>query len=101
MSAGIGAEFETPGYTLKNAKCSKADADDFKKSVIAGRKDAGGLWALTVDTTSKAGLLNAEYIMDGKNMKVGSKNAKKAGKDAAAVFVSADPRTRCSERATF
>lgn len=94
LSAGIGAEFETPEITLKNAKCSKADTDDFKKSIIAGRKDAGGLWALTADTTSKAGVLNTEYIMDGKNIKVGSGNAQKAGKAAAADFVSADPRNK-------
>lgn len=94
LSAGIGAEFETPMIRLKNSKCSKADTDNFKKSVIAGRKDPGGLWALTADTTAAAGVLNAEYIMDGKNIKVGSGNAQKAGKEAAADFVSADPRNK-------
>ncbi|KAJ4385964.1 hypothetical protein N0V93_008855 [Gnomoniopsis smithogilvyi] len=91
LSAGIGAEFETPEIMLKNAKCSKADTDDFKKSVIAGRKDPGGLWALTADTTSKAGLLHLEYIMDGKNIKVGSGKAKNAGKEAAADFAAWSP----------
>lgn len=84
--AGIGAEFESPFFTLKHKGCKLKDTNAAKKSLIDGRK--GPNWELTADTTGAAGELQAEYILDGRNIKVGSGDAAKAGKAIADDLVS-------------
>jgi len=85
-TAGIGAEFESPFFYLTNSACSKADTDTAKRQVIAGR--TGTNFELTADTVGAAGKLQAEYILDGQNIKVGTGDAAKAGAAAAADIVS-------------
>lgn len=86
-TAGIGAEFESLGFKLVNKDCSLKDTNDAKKSLIEGRK--GLNWELTADSTGAAGELQAEYILDGRNIKVGSEDGAKAGKAIADDLVSA------------
>ena len=85
-TAGIGVEFESPFFQFQNPACSKADTDAAKKQVIAGH--TGMNFELTADTLSDAGKLNAEYILNGRNIKVGSGDAARAGAAAAADIVS-------------
>ncbi|KAL8727285.1 MAG: hypothetical protein Q9181_005769 [Wetmoreana brouardii] len=77
-TAGIGAEFESPFFRLHKKDCSLQDSNAAKKSLIEGRK--GPNWELTADSTGAAGELQAEYILDGRNIKVGSEDGAKAGK---------------------
>lgn len=77
-TAGIGAEFESPFFKLVKKDCSLKDTNDAKKSLIEGRK--GLNWQLTADSTGNAGELHAEYILDGRNIQVGSQDGAKAGK---------------------
>ncbi|KAH8645958.1 hypothetical protein BGZ60DRAFT_554916 [Tricladium varicosporioides] len=86
-TAGIGAEFEAPYFRLANAACSKTNTDTAKGQVIAGR--TGINFKLTADTIGVAGKLNAEYILDGQNIKVGSGDAAKAAAAVAADIVTA------------
>ena len=85
-TAGIGAEFETPHFYLTNSACSKADTESAKRQVIAGR--TGTNFELTADTVGAAGILQAAYILNGQNIKVGGGDAAKAGAAAAADLVS-------------
>lgn len=85
-TAGIGAEFESPVFYLTNSACSKADTDTAKRQIIAGR--TGTNFELTADTVGAAGKIQAEYILDGKNIKVGTGDAAKAGAAAAADIAS-------------
>lgn len=80
-TAGIGAEFESPFFKLENKDCSLEDTNFAKKSLIEGRK--GPNWELTADSTGVAGELQAECILDGRNIKVGSENGAAAGKTIA------------------
>lgn len=86
-TAGIGVEFETIDFILINSACKKDDTTASKGKVIGKR--TGINFKLTADTTSEAGVLHAEYILDGQNIKVGSGDAAKAGAAAAADMVSA------------
>ncbi|KAI3327059.1 hypothetical protein HD806DRAFT_531649 [Xylariaceae sp. AK1471] len=88
-TVGIGAEFESPFFFLTNSACSEADTDTAKKQVIAGR--TGTNFELTADTGAGAGKLNAEYILDGQNIKVGSGDAARAGAAAAADIIAWQP----------
>ena len=85
-TAGIGAEFESPFFKLENKDCSLIDTNDAKKSLVEGRK--GPNWELTADSVGVAGELQVEYILDGRNIKVGSENGAKAGKAIADDLVS-------------
>lgn len=85
-TAGIGAEFESPFFKLENKDCSLEDTNSAKKSLIEGRK--GPNWELTADSVGVAGELQAEYILDGRNIKVGSEDGAKAGKAIADDLVS-------------
>jgi hypothetical protein len=69
-TAGIGAEFESVQFTLENAQCSDDNTNAAKRKVIAGR--TGTNWELTADSIGKPGKLQAEYIIDGVKVKVGS-----------------------------
>ena len=55
-----------------------------RKSLLQGVKD----WMLTADTGSGEAKLQAEYILDGQTIKVGTGQAKIAGEAIAADLVS-------------
>ena len=85
-TAGIGAEFESPAFYFTNLDCSVEDTNAAKKQVVAQR--TGSNWQLTADSTSDQGKVNAEYILDGENIKVGSGDGAIAGKAWADDLVS-------------
>lgn len=92
-TAGIGAEFESPFFYFVNPACSAADTNAAKKQIVERR--TGTNWILTADTGGGSGKLNAEYILNGQNIKVGSGDAAIAGAAAAQDLVStAVTRTR-------
>lgn len=86
-TAGIGVEFESITFTLKNSAYKEDDTAASKGKVMGKR--TGNNFKLTADTTSDAGVLHAEYILDGQNIKVGSGDAAIAGAAVAADMVSA------------
>ena len=86
-TAGIGAEFESPFFYFTNPDCSIEDTNAAKKQVIAQR--TGTNWELTADSTSDQGKVNAEYILNGERIKVGSGDGATAGKAWADDLVSA------------
>lgn len=69
-AAGIGAEFESVEFRFVNSQCSEDDTNDAKRKVVAER--TGTNWQLTADSIGKPGTLQAEYIIDGVKVKVGS-----------------------------
>ena len=85
-TAGIGAEFESPFFYFVNPKCSDDDTNAAKRETVNGRK--GTNWYLSADTGAAPQRLNAEYILDGVNIKVGSGDGEKAGKEVADDLVS-------------
>ena len=85
-TAGIGAEFESPFFTFVNLSCSNANTNAAKKETVSDR--TGTNWFLSADTGSGMGELNAEYILDGINIKVGSGDGQTAGKAIADDLVS-------------
>lgn len=92
-TAGIGAEFESPIFYFVNRACSAADTNAAKRAVVAGR--TGTNWEMTADTGSDAGMVYAEYILDGRSIKVGSGDGAKAGAAAAQNLVSATATRLC------
>ncbi|OTA64293.1 hypothetical protein K449DRAFT_421652 [Hypoxylon sp. EC38] len=88
-TAGIGAEFETIEFWLNSKTCDKESTDKAKRQVVAER--TGLNFALTADTTETPGKLNAEYILDGQNIKVGTGDAARAGAAASADFIAWKP----------
>lgn len=84
-TAGIGAEFESIQFYFTNLDCNLADTNAARKMVIAKR--TGTNWELTVDTLG-LGKVDAEYISDGRNIKVGSGDGATAGKAIADDLVS-------------
>ena len=83
-SAGIGVEFESSGVVFQKPGCSAADTNQAKGQKVGDRE--GDNWQLTADTTAEAaGLLQAEYILNGKTIKIGTGAA-----SAAAAAVSSD-----------
>lgn len=84
QSAGIGAEFESSAVTFSKPGCSSGDTNQAKGKQVGDRQ--GDNWALTADTTNEiAGMLTAEYILNGKLIKIGTGAA-----SAAAAAVSSD-----------
>ena len=86
-SAGIGMEFEAGGLRFKSdklaAKGDQGQTDACKGHSVRYKGDSPGTnWGLTADVGGGAGLLNAEYILNGKLIKVGTGDLKRA---AAAV----------------
>jgi hypothetical protein len=64
-----------------------------KKKLVAGRKqkpekDGDPLWMLTADTGAGERKLQAEYILDGQQIKIGSEKAAEVAKEIADDFVS-------------
>ena len=83
-SAGIGVEFESSAVVFSKPGCSAADTNQAKGQQVGDRK--GDNWQLTADTTTEiAGKLAAEYILNGKTIKIGTGAA-----SAAAAAVSSD-----------
>lgn len=80
-SAGIGMEFETGQLRFYSKTVSEADTFKLKGKLIGGRE--GTNWKLTGDTMLDRGLLNAEYILDGAQIKLGSGDLAKATADVA------------------
>jgi hypothetical protein len=83
---GIGAEFEAPAVKFVSSECNEAQTFYHRKHIIAGR--TGKNFVLTADSTGKVGALQAEYILDGKQIKIGTGDAARAAKAAVADFVS-------------
>ena len=85
-TAGIGAEFESPAFYFENPKCGPEDTFAAKGKVVNDR--TGDQWILSADTGPNQGKLNAEYILNGKKIKLGSGDGAKSGKDVADDLVS-------------
>jgi hypothetical protein len=84
-TAGIGAEFESPEWRFSSVGCSDDDTNAAKRKVIASR--TGTNWELTADSVGGAGKVQAEYIIDGVKVKVGSTDDATNGAKVAASFV--------------
>ncbi|KAF4637024.1 hypothetical protein G7Y89_g1066 [Cudoniella acicularis] len=73
-SAGIGVEFESFDITFKSnspTPCDELSTFALKRKMVGER--FGQNWVLTADTTSlNAGYLSAEYILNGKTIKIGT-----------------------------
>lgn len=83
-SAGIGVEFEASAVVFSKTGCNTADTNQAKGQQVGDR--SGNNWQLTADTTPDTdGLLTAEYILNGKTIKIGTGAA-----SAAAAAVSSD-----------
>ncbi|KAL8968708.1 MAG: hypothetical protein Q9183_002334 [Haloplaca sp. 2 TL-2023] len=88
-SAGIGVEFEATQVTLKT-ECSAEDTNAAKGKQIDDR--GGDNWQLTADTTlDSPGLLTAEYILNGKLIKIGDGAASAAAAAVAEDIIAWDP----------
>ncbi|KAI4635690.1 uncharacterized protein J4E87_000645 [Alternaria ethzedia] len=83
-TAGIGAEFESPDFRLTKSGCSADDTNAAKRKVIAER--TGTNWELTADSVNEPGALQAEYIIDGVKVKVGSTDDATNGAKVAAAM---------------
>lgn len=84
QSAGFGVEFETLGVRFSSKQCSSAHTNQAKGKQVGDR--SGDNWQLTTDTSEEvAGRLSAEYILNGKLIKIGTGAA-----SAAAAAVSRD-----------
>ena len=96
-SAGIGVEFETGELRfLPNGACNKSDIDKSKGTLVNNRQ--GRNWMLTTDTTlSDLGFLTAEYILNGKDIKIRSGDAAKAASAVTNDIVSFNPTFRYSD----
>lgn len=92
-TAGIGVEFESPGFYFTNRDCSAEDTNAARKQIVAQR--TGTNWELTADTGSDPGKVNAEYILNGLNIKVGSGDGAIAGKAWADDLVSPTATLLC------
>ncbi|TVY32682.1 hypothetical protein LSUB1_G007618, partial [Lachnellula subtilissima] len=94
-SAGIGVEFETGAILLSSVSgnCDEQSTFSSKGKMIAGRGQ-GQNWALTADTQSDADVLDAEYIIDGRVVKIGTGDAGKAAAAIAADLAAWDPSTK-------
>lgn len=80
-SAGIGVEFETAGIQSESKGCDKSSTDSSKGKMVGDRQ--GDNWKRTADTTpDMPGRLDAEYILDGTQIKL---ETGKAADAAAAV----------------
>lgn len=86
--AGIGAEFETLGIQFSNNRCSLEDTFLAKRKTIRGH--SGKNFVLSVDTSVEQGKgrLSAEYVLDGRSIKVGDGSAAAAAKAVQGDLVS-------------
>ncbi len=97
QSAGIGVEFETGTvYFQPKGTCNKPEIDKSKGALVDNRQ--GPNWMLTTDTTmSQDGVLTAEYILNGKQIKIKSGDAAKAASAVANDIVSFNPTFKYSD----
>jgi hypothetical protein len=92
QTAGIGFEFECGEIQLRTTvqTCSPEQLGQTKGRVLAGRR--GTNWELTADTSLDTGavhpVVDAEYILSGKTIKLGSGDLKTAANDAGNDIVS-------------
>lgn len=85
-SAGLGMEFECSSISFGSPGCSAGDTNQAKGKVVGNRK--GTNWELTADTTPDIpGSLTAEYILDGKVIKIGDGTASAAAAAASSDLV--------------
>jgi hypothetical protein len=89
--AGSGAEFETLQIQFSNDKCSLEDTFLAKRKTVKGR--SGKNFVLSVDTSIEQGKgkVSAEYVLDGRSIKVADGSAVAAGKAAHDDLVSTSP----------
>lgn len=97
-TAGIGAEFESVQFNFKSKNCAAATPPTLKGktvlqvlrdndgNIIGDQPKTGTNWKLTADTLQQQGRLNAEYILDGTQIKVGSQNDATNAAAVAAAF---------------
>ncbi|KAF2674250.1 hypothetical protein BT63DRAFT_449243 [Microthyrium microscopicum] len=100
IEAGIGVEFESGSVMLEPVNCPAFDARtqmcvELKGKIIdhgqgVSDQGSGSTWELTGDTTFEA-CLSAEYILNGKVLKLGKDMVVTAAKEAAADFLSWKP----------
>jgi hypothetical protein len=86
VAGGIGAEFETTIVKFLSSECDEAQTFEHRKHIVAGR--TGKNFELTADSNGNKGELQAEYILDGKQIKIGTGDAVQAAKAVVADFVS-------------
>ena len=86
-TAGLGIEFESAAFYFRKDGCSLTDTNAAKGKIISGH--TGNNWELTADTGSGPGDVHAEYILNGKNIKVGDGSAAEVASAAAQDLVSA------------
>ncbi|PWY96121.1 hypothetical protein BO94DRAFT_591620 [Aspergillus sclerotioniger CBS 115572] len=73
-SPGLGIEFEASSLELECKVCKAADTFSSKGKEISGHTNK--YWSLTVDTTTNsAGRVKGEYILNGKEIKLGAGTA--------------------------
>lgn len=97
---GMGVEFESAGVLLENLKCDLASTYRSKTKMINNRQ--GTNWKLTADTLAgTAGQLAAEYILDGKQIKIGSGAAAAAAGAVAKDIVRLNPTFEASKMGTY
>lgn len=70
-SSGICVEFESGGVLFRSENCDKPSTDSSKGKLVNNRQ--GTNWKLTADNNAnEAGILAAEYILDGTQIKTGT-----------------------------
>ena len=95
--AGLGVEFETSGLFFASVEnCGQENTFKSKNKAISGHQATD--WDLTVDTTAtQSNRLDAEYILNGKTIKIGTNRAAQAAKDVASDIVSPNPNSTCGK----
>ena len=87
---GMGVEFETGSIKFTSADCDKPSTDSSKGKMVGNRQ--GENWKLTADTTlNEAGILDAEYILDGTQIKLNTGKASEAAEAVANDIVILTP----------
>ena len=81
QSPGIGVEFETGDVLFGSKTCGKEDTDKAKGKLVNNRR--GVNWELTADSIGDINRLTAEYILDGRKIKLGTNAATKAASEVA------------------
>jgi len=93
QSPGMGVEFETGAILFQPVEGTITDTQTFglKGEIVANRQGTPGEnWALTADTNLDSGVLQAEDILDGRNIKLNQGMVGPAAAAAAADFVRLD-----------
>jgi len=91
--SAVGFEFETGGSQIQfrtQKSCTGPQTQASKGKTVTGHGATDLDWELTGDVAGP-GALNAEYILNGKRIKIGSGAAVQAATDAAQDLVSCTP----------